>query len=258
MILDDIRALYTRYQRQIALYPDAQVEDLGQVIRAVFPLEEAGVVCYSDLDSASADTVIQAQIAYFEKLGYGFEWKYYDYDTPPDLPERLLKAGFKAEDKEAILVLDMAQAPESLLAPIQHDIRRVTTVEGLRDADKVHQIVWEDEADAVSQRFTPVIEKYPESMSMYVAYVDNLPVSYGRVEFPSGENPFASIWGGSTLPDYRKRGIYSALVAARLQEARARGRHYLTVDADPNTSMPILHKLSFQTIAYSTPYLWEG
>jgi GNAT superfamily N-acetyltransferase len=81
-------------------------------------------------------------------------------------------------------------------------------------------------------------------------------VSYSRIDFPRN-NPFASIWGGSTLPDYRGRGLYSALIAARLQEAEKRGYQYLTVDANPETSMPILQKLGFVTIGYATAFNLE-
>ena len=50
---------------------------------------------------------------------------------------------------------------------------------------------------------------------------------------------FAGIYGGNTKPEQRNRGIYTALVAARLREALVRNRRYLIVDALP-TSEPIL------------------
>jgi len=38
------------------------------------------------------------------------------------------------------------------------------------------------------------------------------------------------------------------------EEAAAKGRRYLTVDARQDTSMPILTKLGFVTIAYATAF----
>ncbi|MCA9986957.1 MAG: GNAT family N-acetyltransferase, partial [Anaerolineales bacterium] len=73
--------------------------------------------------------------------------------------------------------------------------------------------------------------------------------------YPAGSQ-FASLWGGSTIERYRRQGLYTALLAARAQEARGRGVRYLTVDASP-MSRPILEKLGFQFIAYSFPCKWQ-
>ncbi|MEV1320266.1 GNAT family N-acetyltransferase [Micromonospora arborensis] len=41
---------------------------------------------------------------------------------------------------------------------------------------------------------------------------------------------FAALWGGSTLPQWRRKGIYRALVARRARVAADRGVRYLLVD----------------------------
>ena len=253
--IEHLRQLYDTYQRKYDGDDVWQRQDFTNVVRYIIPDEKFAFVLYSKLTEADADTAIQQHISYFREQGYEGEWKYYDYDTPADLPQRLVAYGLQADDVEAIMVLPIADAPQKLLQPVTHDIRRVTDVEQIKDADAVYEVVWGDK-NGVSDRVRPALEKAPDTLTLYIAYVDDKPVSYGRIEFPRGDNPFASIWGGSTLPDYRNRGIYSALVATRLQEAISRGRQYLTVDATPDTSMPILQKLGFITIAYSTPYTW--
>ena len=55
---------------------------------------------------------------------------------------------------------------------------------------------------------------------------------------------FASIWGGCTIPAFRGKGAFRAIVAARAATARQRGYAYLTVDAR-ETSRPILERLGF-------------
>ena len=62
--------------------------------------------------------------------------------------------------------------------------------------------------------------------------------------------------GGGTLPGWRGRGIYRALVAYRAQLAVARGYRYLQVDALP-ASRPILERLGFTCLAHTTPYVWD-
>jgi GNAT superfamily N-acetyltransferase len=58
------------------------------------------------------------------------------------------------------------------------------------------------------------------------------------------------------LPAYRGRGLYTALLAARVQEARRLGASYATVDAGP-MSLPILRRLGFQPLTVATPCIWR-
>jgi GNAT superfamily N-acetyltransferase len=66
---------------------------------------------------------------------------------------------------------------------------------------------------------------------------------------------FARLLGGSTLPQWRGRGIYRALIAARAQRAAARSVKYLQVDAS-NDSTPILCRLGFRAVTTTTTYVW--
>ena len=70
---------------------------------------------------------------------------------------------------------------------------------------------------------------------------------------PAGS--FARLLGGSTLPQWRGRGIYRALVAVRARCAAARGVKYLQVDASDD-SAPILRRLGFHAVTTATTYVW--
>ncbi|MGQ4375726.1 GNAT family N-acetyltransferase [Streptomyces sp. SAS_267] len=52
---------------------------------------------------------------------------------------------------------------------------------------------------------------------------------------------FVALLGGATLPEWRGRGLYRAMIAARAREAVARGFGLLHVDASP-ASAPILRR----------------
>ena len=80
-------------------------------------------------------------------------------------------------------------------------------------------------------------------------------VSAGWIRFPSGTD-FATLWGGATLPAWRGRGIYRALVAHRAKLAAGRGRRYIEVDASDD-SRPILERLGFVAVTTTTPYVWS-
>jgi GNAT superfamily N-acetyltransferase len=69
-------------------------------------------------------------------------------------------------------------------------------------------------------------------------------------ETPSGAGGYtlageaARLWGAAVVPAFRGRGIYRALVRARLAHAAARGATLALVHAEP-TSSPILRRLGF-------------
>jgi GNAT superfamily N-acetyltransferase len=75
------------------------------------------------------------------------------------------------------------------------------------------------------------------------------------MRFPS-DTEFVTFWGGATLPAWRGRGIYRALVAHRAQLAAERGRRYIEVDASDD-SRPILERLGFVAVTTTTPYVWS-
>jgi hypothetical protein len=89
----------------------------------------------------------------------------------------------------------------------------------------------------------------PDYLSVFVAYVENQPACAGWIYYSSPH--FAGLWGGSTLATYRGRGLYTAVLAARVREARARGVPYLTIDAG-SMSRPIVERLGFVTITCAT------
>lgn len=250
-----LRALYDQDQRIEVVYPDARREVTPDVVRHVSTVETGeGFILYSRLDEGDAQRVIREQVAYYEDLGQSFEWKLYDYDTPSDLKERLAAHGFEVEEPEAIMVLDLAQAPEVLLQPLQHTVRQVARAEELEDVLRVKRQVWDQDFTDMGHYLAHTMTDHPERTSVYVAYVDQEPAGTGRIEFPEGSR-FAGLWGGATLEDYRGRGLYTSLLAIRTQEAKARGLDFLTVDAS-TMSRPILEKHGFEMIAHAYPCKW--
>jgi hypothetical protein len=216
---------------------------------------EEGAIIYSQLNEANADEIIREQVTYFEGIRQNFEWKVYDYDRPPDLKERLASFGFIVEEAEAIMVLDLEAAPEMLWQPVRHNLERIIDPEKVSDVMTVEGQVWNEDFSRLGHYLGGALSQYPEQMSVYVAYIDGQPVSTAWVYFPKNSQ-FASLWGGSTLSGFRKRGLYTALLAVRAQEAKARQVRYLTVDASP-MSRPILEKFGFEMIAYSYPCKWK-
>jgi GNAT superfamily N-acetyltransferase len=253
---NEILTLYDKEQRrEIGIYK-GRIEVLPELIRHIYddPKRNSFIV-YSSLTEANADAVIEREIAYFRELGRRLEWKAYDHDTLPNLPQRLIAHGFVLDEEPgAIMALDLHVSPPMLLEPVTADVRRILDPALIDDVMAVEEAVWDTDFSWLKQEMLNNLRERPEEIAIYVAYVDNRPVSSGWIFFHHHSH-FASIWGGSTLEAYRKQGFYTALVAARAQEAIRRGYRFLTIDAGP-MSRPIVARNGFQLLTIAHECSW--
>ena len=180
------------------------------------------------------DGEVEPLIARMRELPGHVEWKYYSHDGP-ELRERLLAAGLEPEDEETVVVAEAASIPP---APADVELR-IATDEFIELAERVFG---RSHGSGL-----------PEVSVAVVAVVDDQPVSGGRVDFEDGVE-FAGLFGGITSPEYRRRGLYRAVVAKRAELARERGYRWLYSDALP-TSRPILEQLGFVPLTTTTPFV---
>jgi GNAT superfamily N-acetyltransferase len=217
-------------------------------------------IAWSDLDSGTADEVVADQVRFFGARGERFEWKLYSYDRPADLGQRLLAEGFVPGEEEALMVAEVAglvggsRTLADVRLPDGVRLVPVTDEAGIGRLIEVHDRVFGTGHAQLRSSLTAQLRDSPRSMAMVVAMAGDQPVCSARVDFYAGSE-FAGLFGGGTLPQWRGRGIYRALVAYRTQLAVARGYRYLQVDASPE-SRPILERLGFACLALTTPYTW--
>jgi ribosomal protein S18 acetylase RimI-like enzyme len=226
---------------------------VGNVIRCLNPAPNGwNGIEWADLDETNADQVIAEQIEFFRSRGRDFEWKYYSYDRPADLPDRLRAAGLVPGEEEALMVAEVTAVPTDLPAPEGIEIHEVVDDAGFELARQVHDEVFGGDHGPMIEGMRTRLRTDPGSLTMVLAMEGDQPVSASRVDFHVGTD-FASLWGGGTLPRWRRRGIYRALVAHRTRMAAERGYTYLRTDALP-TSRPILEKLGFVRISTTIPF----
>ena len=260
----DTAAALSAFDVQVrrSLHPDgsgAVGERAGPVVRWIPAGGEgwSGIV-WSDLDAATADRVIAEQVAFYAARGEEFEWKLYSYDQPPDLAQRLLAAGFVAQDAESLMVAETARiaGPGGADVVLPEGIRlvEVTDEAGVEQMIEVHDRVFGPDPRLRASLLTQ-LRSSPESTVMVLAMAGDEPVCSARIGFGT-DTDFAGLWGGGTLPQWRGRGIYRALVGYRARLAAARGYRYLQVDASPE-SRPILERLGFACLATTTPFIWS-
>ena len=236
--------------------PGPRAEADGAVVRLVASGGPGwSGVTWSDLAGPDeADAAIAAQVRYFGALGLPFEWKLYDYDQPSDLGGRLTAAGFVPDEDEAVMVAEVSEVPADVTLPAGVTLREVTTEADVELLIQVHDRVFGGDQSRLHQDLLAQLREAPQSGAMVLAMAGDEPVSSARADFPPGSQ-FAGLWGGGTLPAWRGRGIYRALIAYRAALTGRRGYRYLTVDASAD-SEPILRRLGFRGLARTTPYQW--
>ena len=134
-------------------------------------------------------------------------------------------------------------------------LRRVTTEDDVRAmsalADEVFgDPVSEEMAEALLRRLSR-----DDGMELWVAEAGGRMVSAGRLE-PVPGTAFAGIWGGVTRTEWRGRGIYRALTAARARSALRGGATLIHSDST-DYSRPILERAGLIAVSTTTPYAWR-
>lgn len=107
-----------------------------------------GWVLYRDLgglEGAALDDLIARQVAAFRERGQRFEWKHHGHDLPPDLPDRLLAAGFVPEDTETIVIGRVAGVAGEPRLPAGVTLRDVTARADLERIAGLESAVWDDD-----------------------------------------------------------------------------------------------------------------
>ncbi len=236
------------------LAPGEESERVGPVLRN----DRHGFIGYRDLgglDGAGLDAFIAAQRDHFAARQQRFEWKYYAHDLPKDLPERLTAAGLRPDPPETVMIgaaLPLAAPPQ---LPPGVRLREVTTRADLERIRAMKEVVWGTDLSWLPDTLERELSGDGDTVVVVVAEAGDDIVCGGWIRFHDGTD-FASLWGGSTHPDWRRKGIYRATVAYRAGLAVDRGFRYLQVDASDD-SRPILERLGMRPVATTVPYLWR-
>jgi GNAT superfamily N-acetyltransferase len=236
--------------------PGSRVERERRVTRIVSREDGWNGVLWTDLADADVDAMIAAQVGRFAESGRPWEWKYYSYDQPAELPRRLQAAGFVPDPVETLLVAEIADLDLNVSPPAGVELVPVTDAHGATMVVRVHDEVFGGDHAAIGSVIVTALESRPRPVEAVVAVAGDAAISAGRVEFPAGSD-FAGLWGGGTLPGWRGRGVFRSLVAYRARLARERSYRYLQVDASAD-SRPILQRLGFAELAKTIAFRHPG
>ena len=216
-----------------------------------------GFISYQDLggaDEAGIEALVAAAVAHFEAdpAIEEVEWKTRGHDVAPGLHEALLRHGFEPEDPESIMIGEAHLLAVDVPLPDGVALRSITSAEDVRAAGVMQDGVFGSPTSG--GMVGEVVRRIAAGESeMWVAEADGEIVSAGRID-PVPNTEFAGIWGGATLEEWRGRGIYRALTAARARTAIARGKRYIHSDST-EFSRPILERSGLMKVGTTTPYV---
>jgi hypothetical protein len=203
------------------------------------------------------DPIIARQRDFFAARGQRVEWKTYDYDPPADLGQRLVAAGFVPQEPEA-LILGLAEplAAQAISLPAGVVMRAADSLADFERMRVMTETVWNEDASWVTGSLARRWQADPTSMDVVLVEEsrDGPVLCAARAEYDN--SGFTGLWGGSTLEQWRGRGLYRATLVHRARLGLARGKDYVRVDASPD-SEPILRRLGLVRVATTTPYVFD-
>jgi ribosomal protein S18 acetylase RimI-like enzyme len=183
------------------------------------------------------------------------EWKTRAHDRAPGLVQALVEHGFVPDDPESIMVGEARLLAVDVPLPEGVEIRRVTDESGIREMSAMQDEVFGDSvSDEMADDLVRRIQR-GDSMQLWAAFAEGRIVSAGRLE-PVAGSDFAGIWGGATHPEWRGRGIYRAMTAARARAALELGKTLINSDST-EFSRPILERSGLLKVSTTTPYRWN-
>lgn len=219
-----------------------------------------GFITYRDLDGADENairTLVAEALDHFraDPTISRVEWKTRGHDHAPGLHEALVEGGFAAGVPESIMLGEASALAVDVALPEGVTLRTVVDDGDVRAMSAMADEAFGDPAsgdtaDALLRRLSR-----RDGMELWVAEVHEQMVGAGRLE-PVPGTDFAGIWGGATLEEWRGRGIYRALTAARARSALRMGKTLIHSDST-EYSRPILERAGLVKVSTTTPYHWQ-
>lgn len=219
-----------------------------------------GFITYPHLGDADADAIDRLVPEALEHYRVDpaivrVEWKTRSHDRAPGLHEALVSNRFVPDEPESIMIGEAAALVADVPLPVGVTLRRVTSEHDVRAMSAMAAEAFGDPdsremADALLRRLG-----LGTGMELWVAEADGRMVGAGRLE-PVADSDFAGLWGGAVLQQWRQRGIYRALTAARARSALDGGKTLMHSDST-EYSRPILERSGLIRVSTTTPYIWR-
>jgi GNAT superfamily N-acetyltransferase len=244
------RNLVEAIESSLFLYPSVPgvLQDLGvpglrgRLTRISHPL--ANLCGDARFSNAEADAMIAKVRQRYGDLAFG--WVTGPSTRPADMPARLEAAGLTHAASLAGMALWDLATPIAANPAVR--VREFAFAEAQPESEMMARAY--GLPIEVMRFFNDVLSATAERIKTrgYFAYLDgDQPVAWSFLVYLP-DSPTVLLGGAATLEEYRGHGLYTALVARRLADARAEGRTAAVIQADRRTSAPICANLGFREL----------
>jgi GNAT superfamily N-acetyltransferase len=218
-----------------------------QLITPSFKQGSMNGVSLSLLEPSQADAIIDTTIEQYRQLDIPFRWNVLPHSTPTDLGERLARRGLTCSWTVGVA------GSTSLPIEASDDPIHVEAV-GLDRVEVFSDVVadgWECDREPFAALNRMAVAHPAYGQHLFIASYDGKPAAAAMyMAFARS----AYLIGGVVLPEFRGKGVYRALVAARLRDAAARGLSLATSHAMADTSAPLLLRMGFVEVCRYAVY----
>jgi ribosomal protein S18 acetylase RimI-like enzyme len=201
-----------------------------------------------------ADQRIEEVKQWYRARGLGIQWTVGPFDSPPDLRERLERAGFVLAGDQALMARYGLEHLDDI--PANPEIEVINLQQARQHWEASLQInatafQWsQEQTDNERDGWFEDLESEP--IRSVMALVDGQPVADAHLYLQSG---VAYLGGAATLPAFRNRKIYSTLLRRRLEIAREEVYEVAVIHAEP-MSRRVVSRFGFETQAMYYVYGW--
>ena len=158
--------------------------------------------------------------------------------APPTVEGWLLRRGYRLIGLENVLVRSLDRGPEAITMDVQ--VERVapeaiarwtqTTIEASAQLDQTGSAVDHFSVETIAAAVEDFLRA--PGFDRFLARWNGVPVGAASMRI---QDRIALLSGSATLAPYRLRGVQTALIAARLAEARERGAELAVVTTAPDS-----------------------
>jgi GNAT superfamily N-acetyltransferase len=234
-----IEEVFIAPRKALVPLPDTQIIERPGWFQVYTPSLRHGGLNEIAVSAIEGDVDALLDRAVEQYRGMKVRWTLLPEHRPTDLAERITRRGFTRHEVHAMVrTTDIDAAAERDVTVERVD---ATTVD---DFTRTMAEGWGMDPGPLARLNRMVID-HPRGPHLFLARAGGEPAATaGVVLLPKS----AYLIGGVVVPRFRGRGLYRALVAARLRHAAEAGLAIATTQARADTSAPILERLGFETV----------
>ena len=218
-----------------------------QLIMPAWKTGGLNVVALTVVADDAIEAVIDHTLAEYAALGLKFRWVVDPDSRPLDLAARLARRGLTCV--HGLAMACPSSSGESVALPPDLTVEQVDHA-SLDAIEHVMSEGWSMDPAPVRPYHLALLDD-PLRNRLYLARCNGVPAA------AAAQTCFTHstyLTGGVVLPAFRGRGLYRALVAARLRDAAASRIAIATTHARVSTSAPILERVGFSTVCDLTSF----